>query len=363
MPFALILAATLCAQPPSIDDLLTTARAGFQRGDYAAAQSTLEQAWSSASSLPDDDARNYDILKLLSRTQTAARQYDAAESSLQLAIHWSETHRGRDNATVDADYIDLALLCRARNDPQRGLGILNFVLTNITRRNGVESLPVAEIHGYRAALQLAANQPQPASESLRMALRLREAVVGPDHPTLLPDLDHLASVSLTLRDYQAAELANRRALRIRERLFGPMDPNLLANLEGLAYALFGQKKFEEAEQVYLRLLALWKASAGEYHPMVALTLDKLVVFYREWGKPELMEARAGQAAALRVHFHAASLVQRASDLLAAGQPAEAEALLREAQSLLHPPHALLEPLQKEIESLLADIAKAAPPKP
>ncbi|HRJ19579.1 MAG TPA: tetratricopeptide repeat protein, partial [Bryobacteraceae bacterium] len=121
-----------------------------------------------------------------------------------------------------------------------------------------------------------------------------------------------------LRDYPAASETHLRAIRIRERCLGPMDPDLLANLDGLSYALLGQKEFEAAEPVYLRLLALWENNAGTHHPMVALTLDKLVMFYREWGREEPAEAAAARAAALRVHFHAAGLVKRAGEWQAAG---------------------------------------------
>lgn len=356
----LTLAAMLCPaqQPPAgIDEQLTSARELYNKGAYAQAEATLSEAWSAASALPREDPRNYAILKLLSQTQTAAHNYEAAEETLQRAINWRETHEGRHHAALLADFTDLALICLGRNQPQRGLDILNYLLGPLISAHGAQSLALADHWAHTATLMLAANQPVSAAQSLTRSLDLRERLAGAGHPALLPGLDRLATVYLTLRDYPMAAQTHLRAIRIRERFLGPADPDLLANLDGLSYALFGQKDYEAAEPVFLRLLALWEANAGTHHPQVALTLDKLVTFYREWGREEPAEALAGRASALRVHFHAAGLVRRAGEWLAANEPAQARELYQQALALLNPPHPALEPLRKEIEEQLKLLAE------
>jgi tetratricopeptide (TPR) repeat protein len=345
----LLAAMVLPAQEP---DPLEEARAAYQKGAYAAAQELLDAAWSDAAKLVREDARRYAILKLLSQTQTAAREYDAAEVTLQEAIHWRETVQGRDHPDLLGDLTDLALLTRSRGEPQRGLAILITVLGPLAKLHGSDSNPVADHFAHVSALHMAAKEPEKAASALQHSLRIREKVAGAGHPVMLPDLDRLAAIHLVLRDYPAAAETHLRAIRIRERFLGPMDPDLLANLDGLSYALFGQKDFEAAEPVYLRLLELWEANAGTHHPMVALTLDKLVSFYREWGNEELAELAAARASALRIHFHAAGLAKRAGEWLAAGEKGEAEKLYREAMALLTSPHPALQPLREEIEEQL-----------
>ena len=61
----------------------------------------------------------------------------------------------------------------------------------------------------------------------------------------------------------------------------------------------GQKKYAEAEPFYLRLLALWENSAGPEHPMVALTLDKMVEFYNDQKLYEKSEPLAQRSLAMR----------------------------------------------------------------
>lgn len=334
-------------------DSLEVARGAYQKGDYAGAQAVLEEVWGRAAELAREDPRRYSILKLLSQVQTAARDYEAAEVTLQQAIHWRETVQGREHPDLFGDLTDLALLCRSKGDAERGLVVLATVFAPLVRLHGMESIPVADHLGHMAGLQMAAKESKAAARSLGRSLEIREKVAGAGHPVLLPDLDRLASIHLMLRDYPAASETHLRAIRIRERYLGPMDPDLLANLDGLSYALLGQKEFEAAEPVYLRLLALWESNAGTHHPMVALTLDKLVMFYREWGREEPAEAAAARAAALRVHFHAAGLVKRAGEWLAAGDAKEAERLYKEALGLLVLEHPALAPLRAEIEEQLA----------
>ncbi len=106
-----------------------------------------------------------------------------------------------------------------------------------------------------------------------------------------------------MRDYAKAEETFRRPLVIRERLFGPLDAGLIPTVEGLAYAQYGQQKYAEAEPGYKRLLILWVLSTGDpFHPMVAMTLDKMAVFYRAQERWEEGTDAAEKANAARAIF-------------------------------------------------------------
>jgi tetratricopeptide (TPR) repeat protein len=65
--------------------------------------------------------------------------------------------------------------------------------------------------------------------------------------------------------------------------------------------LFGLKKYTEAEEAYKRLLAIWELSGGPDHPMVALTLDKMAVFYIEQKRFEDADSVASRALSIRAH--------------------------------------------------------------
>ena len=177
---------------------------------------------------------------------------------------------------------------------------------------------------------------------------------------MLPDLDRLGEVRITLRQYDKAEEAFRHALVIRERLYGKDHANLLTSVDGLAYAYFGQKKYQEAEPVYQRLLGLWQLSAGKEHPMVALTLAKVAVFYREQKKWAQGQEAADSANAIRAHFLASGLAQEATERLGEDKKDEAMALYRRALAALYPPHPVFEGLRAQIEKTLTGLQP--PPK-
>jgi hypothetical protein len=78
-------------------------------------------------------------------------------------------------------------------------------------------------------------------------------------------------------------------------------------VEGLANVYSAELNLMAAEPLYLRLLALWENAVGQDHPMVAVTLDKLVVFYVKKGDPEKARAALARSVAIRAHFLAVGL--------------------------------------------------------
>jgi tetratricopeptide (TPR) repeat protein len=62
---------------------------------------------------------------------------------------------------------------------------------------------------------------------------------------------------------------------------------------------FGLKKYSEAEPMYKRLLALWELVGGADHPMLSLTLDKMVEFYLEQKRYEEAAPLSKRALAIR----------------------------------------------------------------
>jgi hypothetical protein len=99
------------------------------------------------------------------------------------------------------------------------------------------------------------------------------------------------------------EATLRQALIIRETFYGENSTEIISTLEGLADACAAGGKYVAAELLYARLLSLWETLVGKDHPMVAITLDKIVVFYAKRGELE----KARQALARSVAIRRASL--------------------------------------------------------
>lgn len=332
---AVFLAAAGAAQ--DVDSLEKSARAAYSKGVYPDARKSLEQAWELVRQSEPNDPKRYEILKLLSNVTSASGDYAAAQKYVELAIQWREGANGANDPKLAEEWIELSTLCQRQKDFARSLDLLQLALKTHVRVNGAVSTQVADDFSRMALVYMDQKQPAQATPVLESAIDVREKALGAEHPAILPELDRLGEIWIALREYEKAEATFRRALVIRERLLGPDNSGLITTVEGLAYAQFGVKKYDEAEAGYKRLLALWLSSTGDpAHPMVALTLDKIAVFYRETKRWDLGTENAEKAIALRAIFLANGFAIEATARQGHGDTNEAEFYLRSALAVLDP---------------------------
>lgn len=348
---------------PDLNQLLTDARKSYAKGDYAAARESLEKASTMVEETPKENPRRYDILKQFAGLNAASGDYAKAQEYMELAINWRETVLGVSDPGLLDDLTEQAMLCGRLKDHARGLAILNRVYAAHLKSPGYESSAAADDQSRMAILYMGDKKPGRAAECLVVAIRIREKLLGLEHPGLLVELDRLAAAWLAVQNYPAAEEVFRRTMVIQERLVGRDSADLIPTVDGLAYSQFGQRKYEEAEKNYARLLALWVASAGESHPLVAITLDKIAMFYREQKRMEDAQAAKDKALAIRALFLANGLAQEAGEQLASGDKEIkklAEPMYRRALAVLDPERKEHEELRKSIEKMLDELKPAKP---
>ncbi len=345
--------------PPDIDALMKTAHTAYRKADYPGARKSLEEAWTAAGELPQNDPKRYEILKELSAVLGASGENEEAEKYIELAINWRETAVGREDPLIADDLIELATNCERRKDPERAIAILQRVIAiHAKARGNFENSDVADDYSRIALVQASQNKPEVAIPTLLTAIGIRERVLGPESPGLLVELDRLGALQLAARTYDAAEVTFRRALVIRERVVGSKSADLLTTLDGLAYSLFGQKQFDDAEVFYKRLLDLWTLIGNL--PMIADTDEKIAVFYREQQKWEQGTEAAANAIALRALVSAAGLSTEATAWIAHGDKQHGVEYYRKALAVLDPNRKDHDGLRGQIEHILADLD---PPKP
>ena len=335
-----------------VGDWTKSGQASFSKGDYLASQKMFAEAWKIAETLPNDDPKRYEILKLQAAAASALGQYQEAEGFLQLAINWREVSIGREDPKIADDLTEVAMLCRAMKDLDRGLAVLQRVAAMHTRL-AAGQLPLADDYSRTAQFYEDLKNTGEAVGALRMAIGLREKAQGIDHPALLGELDRLAAGLVKLRQYENAVPAYMRALVIRERIIGRESPDLIPNIDGLAYAYFGMKQFKEAEQFYVRLLQLWVSTFGEAHPMVALTLDKITVFYREQERFDEARKAGERAIAVRERFLADGLMREGDAQASRGNRKDAAPFYERAIAILDAHRAEHESAIKDIEKRIA----------
>jgi tetratricopeptide (TPR) repeat protein len=330
---AVILAVIGAAQ--DVDSLEKSARAAYSKGLYPDARKLLEQAWDGVQQTEPNDPKRYEILKLLSNVTSASGDYAAAQKYVELAIQWRETANGAFDPKLAEEWIELSTLCERQKDFARSLELLQLALKTHVRVNGAVSTQVADDFSRMALVYMDEKRPTQATPVLESAIDIREKALGAEHPAILPELDRLGEIWIAQREYEKAEGTFRRALVIRERLLGPEHSGLITTVEGLAYAQFGEKKYDQAEAGYKRLLALWLASTGDpAHPMVAMTLDKIALFYRETKRWDLGTENAEKAIALRAIFLANGFAIEATARQGHGDTKDAEYYLSSALAVL-----------------------------
>jgi tetratricopeptide (TPR) repeat protein len=197
---------------------------------------------------------------------------------------------------------------------------------------------------------------------LKTALDIRTKAVGTLDGSLIPDLDRLANVQLTMRDYGESEATYRHALVIRETILGKEDADLITSVDGLAYSCFGLQKYEEAEALYKRLIDLWVKSVQEDHPMVAVALDKLAAFYVDRKKLDQAKELTDRAIAIRARFLALGLSLAATEQINEEHKDAAAAMYRRAVNAMDPVHPLNAQLHHDMGEMIKTM-EIPPPKP
>jgi len=86
-----------------------------------------------------------------------------------------------------------------------------------------------------------------ANDMDAVALGVRDALLGKEHPSTLTSVSNLAAVLQNQGKYEAAEAMNRRALEGREKVLGKEHPSTLTSVSNLAAVLQNQGKYEAAE--------------------------------------------------------------------------------------------------------------------
>jgi tetratricopeptide (TPR) repeat protein len=145
------------------------------------------------------------------------------------------------------------------------------------------------------------SQGRPAEALLlhERALRIHEAVYGPDHPDVALDLNGVGLVLSALGRPADALPLHERALRIHEAVYGPDHPDVAFDLNDVGVALSALGRPTEALALHQKALRIHEAAHGPDHPEVGADLNYVGRALLELGRPA--EALPLQERALRIH--------------------------------------------------------------
>ncbi|KAI3326449.1 kinesin light chain 1 [Xylariaceae sp. AK1471] len=138
-----------------------------------------------------------------------------------------------------------------------------------------------------------------AERLYRQTLRLREEVLGREHPSTLSSMNNLAMVLRSQGKYEEAEKMHRQTLNLREEVLGREHPFTLNSMNNLALILEKKGKYEEAEKIHRQTLNLREEVLGREHPFTLTSMNGLAVVLDSQGKYEEAEKIYRQTLRLR----------------------------------------------------------------
>ena len=84
--------------------------------------------------------------------------------------------------------------------------------------------------------------------------KLKETVLGKDHPDTLTSMNNLAVTLKEQGNYTEAEAMHLQTMQLTEAALGKDHPDTLTSMNNLAIALEKQGKYAEAEAMHQRAL-------------------------------------------------------------------------------------------------------------
>ncbi|MGF1620473.1 MAG: tetratricopeptide repeat protein [Rhodomicrobiaceae bacterium] len=239
----------------------------------------------------EDGARGFSVHRLVQsvmRARLENREQDARQSALSLMHNALSTLSVQEHS----DWPQVALLL------PHALAVADA--TPESQRSSGKAAEHSALIYDRIATYLQSRGSYAAAEPhFARALAIREAALGPDHPSTANSLNNFALLHRDRGAYDAAAPLYKRALAIREAALGPDHPDTAATLNNLALLHSDQGAYDEAEPLYARALAIHEAALGPDHPLIALSLNNLANLHSDRSEHDEAESLYTRALAIR----------------------------------------------------------------
>jgi tetratricopeptide (TPR) repeat protein len=214
-----------------------------------------------------------------------AGQYAEAERAFAAALQLAEGF-GENDARLPQSLLNLARVRLKQGRYAEADRLCARAQPLLVKIHGAQHAEVARCLNLNAEVCGRLGLIGEGNDLARMALAMRQKVLGKEHPDTAESLTTLA----TLGDANRA----RESLNIQERVLGKEHPDLVANLLALAQIGYPNR----AEPYVRRAIDLVKKTHGEGHPDMAECLTLLATIQTEQGQYE--EAEKAQQKALAI---------------------------------------------------------------
>ena len=183
-----------------------------------------------------------------------------AHATIEEALWLAEGSR-HDELVIELATVEIYLSGYLEHDMVKAQHWANQARVFLQRIGGHDLLRAWMLNNIGVALD-ANGDKVAAAEELEKSLRIKERILGKDHPDVAFSLANLADTLNSIgRSKEALELSNR-GVEILSRTFGASHPRLVAQLANRAEILNRLGRYEEARRDAERAVAVQRSEAG-----------------------------------------------------------------------------------------------------
>jgi serine/threonine protein kinase/tetratricopeptide (TPR) repeat protein len=257
------------------------------KGDFEAAESLFRKALAMrqaalGSDHPDIAETQHNLATVLHDR----RKMDEAERLYRDSLALSERVQGADHPDVAATLVNLASLLRGKGDLQGAEELLLRALAIDRRIYGEDHENVAYDLKEVANLQADRGKTREAEETYRQSVAMYRRTVAADSPYLAVALNGLGRTLLEAGRAGEAEPLLRESHRITGAALADDHWLGLTSRSLLGACLGATGKHPEGEPLVVRSYEGFSATLGAEDPRTRAALDRVVDFYRTWGRAD-----------------------------------------------------------------------------
>jgi serine/threonine protein kinase/tetratricopeptide (TPR) repeat protein len=183
-----------------------------------------------------------------------------------------DAQSGGDDEIVAEGAVYLTYVVGYRNGDSKQARIWSDLADSTLRRLGGHGLLRAWLVNNRGIIADAENRLPDALAAIQESLRLKEQILGAEHPDVAISLGNMAYVLSKMGRIEEALTYSERSLAVDEKMLGIDHPETARQLENRAELLNTAGRFAEADGLGRRALAIWQREMGAENPETASVL-------------------------------------------------------------------------------------------
>jgi transcriptional regulator with XRE-family HTH domain/Tfp pilus assembly protein PilF len=191
---------------------------------------------------------------------------------------------GTESGALATLLVNAAVYLIVRGESRLALPLTERSLRVRERLLGPDHPDTADSMGLLGGILMEHGRLDAARPLQERSLAIRERTLGPHHLDVAESLNNLGWLTLEQGDVEGACVLHERALHVRERNLGSDHPVVAQSLSNLGYARMSLGDLDAAADIHRRALAIREGVFGPNHPQTARSLSNLAMVVQRQGQ-------------------------------------------------------------------------------